>query len=41
MEAVKQEKNKINDFAFYLLMSILGSSVLVVIGFLVYEIIFG
>jgi hypothetical protein len=40
MEATK-ENNKKNDFAFYTLMIILGSSVLYILGYLVYEMIFG
>ena len=40
MEAAK-DKNKLNDFAFYALMIILGVSVLYILGFLVYEMIFG
>ena len=40
MEAAK-DKNKLNDIAFYALMIILGVSVLYILGFLVYEMIFG
>ena len=40
MEAAK-EKKKFNDFAFYGLMVILSVSVLYILGYLVYEMIFG
>ncbi|MEJ5351224.1 MAG: hypothetical protein WHS65_06500 [Melioribacteraceae bacterium] len=36
-----QEKKKLGDFAFYFLMGILGISVLYIIGYLVYDMIFG
>jgi hypothetical protein len=36
-----KEKNKTNDLAFYSLMIILGVSVLYILGYLVYEMIFG
>jgi hypothetical protein len=39
MEATKE--NKKNDFAFYALMIILSVSVLYILGYLVYEMIFG
>ena len=39
MEASK-EKNKINDIAFYGLMIILGSSVLYILAYLFYEMLF-
>lgn len=38
---VDKPKNKLNDIAFYLLMSILGFTVLFTIGFLFYSIFFG
>lgn len=34
-------QNKMNDFSFYLLMAILGSSVVAIVGFLLYSILFG
>jgi len=40
MEATKENK-KTNDFAFYVLMIILSVSVLYIVGYLVYEMIFG
>lgn len=40
MEQV-QEKKKLQDFAFYFLMGILGISVLYIIGYLIYDMIFG
>ena len=40
MEKVEQNSN-LNNIAFYLLMSILGSSVLVALGYLFYTILFG
>ncbi len=40
MEQV-QEKKKFHDFAFYFLMGILGVSVLYILGYLVYDMIFG
>jgi len=40
MEATK-EKNKKNDIAFYTLIIILSVSVLYILGYLVYEMIFG
>jgi len=40
MEQV-QEKNKLHDFAFYFLMGILSVSVLYILGYLVYNMIFG
>ncbi len=40
MENTNQNK-RINDFAFYLLMFILGASVLTIFGYLLYSIIFG
>lgn len=39
--ATVEEKDKNNSFAFYSLMIILGLSVLYILGYLVYEMIFG
>jgi len=36
-----EENKKINNVAFYLLMSILGFSIIMTVGFLFYSIIFG
>lgn len=36
-----EEKQKFHDFAFYFLMGILGISVLYIIGYLVYDMLFG
>ncbi len=40
MEASK-EKNKLNDLGFYTLIIILGVSVLYILGYLIYGMIFG
>jgi len=40
MEVVKTP-HKLNDFAFYTLMGILGFSIVVTVGFLLYSAIFG
>jgi len=40
MEVVKSP-HKLNDFAFYTLMSILGFSIVFTVGFLLYSAIFG
>lgn len=39
--ATENPKNKLNDIAFYFLMSILGFTVLFTVGFLFYSILFG
>lgn len=36
-----QEKQKLNNLAFYFLMGILGISVFYILGYLVYDMIFG
>ncbi len=36
-----QEKKKFHDYAFYFLMGVLGVSVLYIIGYLVFDMIFG
>jgi len=40
MEAVPHNK-KLNDIAFYTLMSILGFTILITLGFLLYSVFFG
>ena len=40
-EVKKEAGSKLNDIAFYTLMTILGSSVLYILGFLFYDMIFG
>jgi len=40
MEVAKSQ-HKLNDFAFYALMSILGVSIVFTVGFLLYSAIFG
>ncbi len=37
----EKPKNKLNDIAFYFLMSILGFTVLFTVGFLIYSVLFG
>jgi len=36
-----QEKNKINNFSFYMLMTLLGLSVALSVGYLFYALLFG